>query len=63
MGQFMQVLVNAVIGNLKCWDWTCPVIRLHIQVTPRFQGRNRAAKGEGVRPIGKVGDSKLAYND
>jgi hypothetical protein len=23
MGQFMQVLVNAVIGNLKCWDWTC----------------------------------------
>jgi hypothetical protein len=32
-------------------------------VTPRFQGRNRAAKGEGVRPIGKVGDSKLAYND
>jgi hypothetical protein len=39
------------------------VIRLHIQVTPRFQGRNRAAKGEGVRPIGKVGDSKLAYND
>ena len=23
-----QVLVNAVIGNLKYWDWTCPVIRL-----------------------------------
>lgn len=29
----------------------------------RFQDRNRAAKGEGVRPIGKLGDSKLAKND
>jgi hypothetical protein len=29
LGYASQVLVNAVIGNLKYWDWTCPVTRTY----------------------------------
>jgi hypothetical protein len=25
-----QLLINAVIGNLRHWDWTCPVLRAAI---------------------------------
>jgi hypothetical protein len=33
-----QLLVNAVIGNLEYWDWTCPVTRTYQELALRLAG-------------------------